>query len=40
MTSGALTLFALALYSGLQPIHRVWANVRAAFGPMVAAKAP
>ena len=31
MTSGALTLFALALYSGLQPIRRVWANMRAAF---------
>ena len=31
MTSGALTLFAVALYSGLQPIRRVWANVRDAF---------
>jgi ribose transport system ATP-binding protein len=40
MTSGALTLFALAFYSGLQPIRRVWANARAAFSPMVAAKAP
>ena len=40
MTSGALTLFALALYSGLQPIRRVWANARAAFRPMVAAKVP
>ena len=28
MTSGALTLFAVALYSGLQPIRRVWANIR------------
>ena len=40
MTSGALTLFALALYSGLQPIRRVWANTRAALRPMAAAKTP
>jgi ribose transport system ATP-binding protein len=40
MTSGALTLFALALYSGLQPIRRVWANMRAAVRPMAAAKTP
>jgi ribose transport system ATP-binding protein len=40
MTSGALTLFALALYSGLQPIRRVWANMRAAFKPMAAAQTP
>jgi ribose transport system ATP-binding protein len=40
MTSGALTLFALALYSGLQPIRRVWANMRAALRPMAAAKTP
>jgi ribose transport system ATP-binding protein len=32
MVSGALTLFAVALYSGLQPLRRVWAHVRAAFG--------
>jgi hypothetical protein len=31
MVSGALTLFAVALYSGLQPIRRVWANVRGVF---------
>jgi ribose transport system ATP-binding protein len=41
MVSGALTLFAVALYSGLQPIRRVWANIRAALGGRVAAvKAP
>ena len=34
MTSGALTLFAVALYSGLQPIRRVWTNIRAAFRPV------
>ena len=31
ITSGALTLFAVAVYSGLHPIRRVWKNVRAAF---------
>jgi ribose transport system ATP-binding protein len=31
MTSGALTLFAVALYSGLQPIRRVFANIGTAF---------
>jgi ribose transport system ATP-binding protein len=41
MVSGALTLFAVALYSGLQPIRRVWANIRAAFDRRaVTAKAP
>ena len=30
MTSGALTLFAVALYSGLTPIRRVWGHIRAA----------
>ena len=41
MVSGALTLFAVALYSGLQPIRRVWANIRAALGgDAAAAKAP
>jgi ribose transport system ATP-binding protein len=29
MTSGVLTLFAVALYSGLGPIRRVWAHIRA-----------
>jgi hypothetical protein len=34
-------LFAVALYSGLQPIRRVWANIRAALGgDIAAAKAP
>ena len=28
MTSGVLTLFAVALYSGLGPIRRVWAHIR------------
>ena len=28
MTSGVLTLFAVALYSGLDPIRRVWASTR------------
>jgi ribose transport system ATP-binding protein len=32
MTSGALTLFAVALYSGLQPIRGVFANIRTALG--------
>ena len=41
MTSGALTLFAVALYSGLQSIRRVWANIRAAFDQLAGAvKAP
>ena len=41
MTSGALTLFAVALYSGLQSIRRVWANIRAAFDQSAGAvKAP
>jgi ribose transport system ATP-binding protein len=31
MTSGALTLFAVALYSGLGPLRRVWAHIRAAW---------
>jgi ribose transport system ATP-binding protein len=31
MVSGALTLFAVALYSGLQPVRRMWANIRGAF---------
>jgi ribose/xylose/arabinose/galactoside ABC-type transport system permease subunit len=31
MVSGALTLFAVTLYSGLQPIRRVWANIWATF---------
>ena len=34
--SGALTLFAVTLYSGLQPIRRVWANIRATFDRRVA----
>ena len=33
ITSGALTLFAVAVYSGLRPIRRVWMNIRAAFDP-------
>jgi ribose transport system ATP-binding protein len=37
MTSGALTLFAVALYSGLQPIRRAWQNIRAACGEAIAA---
>jgi ribose transport system ATP-binding protein len=32
MTSGALTLFAVSLYSGFGPIRRVWAHIRAAWG--------
>ncbi len=36
MVSGALTLFAVALYSGLQPVRRVWANVRTAVERRVA----
>ena len=32
MTSGALTLFAVALYSGLRPIRRVFGNMRTALG--------
>lgn len=30
ITSGLLTLFAVALYSGLRPIRRLWLNARAA----------
>jgi ribose transport system ATP-binding protein len=37
IASGALTLFAVAVYSGLQPIRRVWANIRAALARPVAA---
>ena len=41
ITSGALTLFAVAVYSGLQPIRRVWLNIRAAFArPAAVVKAP
>jgi ribose transport system ATP-binding protein len=41
ITSGALTLFAVALYSGLTPVRRVWANISAAFRPLDrATKAP
>ena len=41
ITSGALTLFAVAVYSGLQPIRRVWLNIRAAFTrPAAAVKTP
>lgn len=41
ITSGALTLFAVALYSGLKPVRRVWANISAAFRPLDrATKAP
>jgi len=40
MVSGALTLFAVAFYSGLQPIRRVWTNIRAAFGRRVTVKLP
>jgi ribose transport system ATP-binding protein len=31
ITSGVLTLFAVLLYSGWQPVRRLWANIRAAF---------
>ena len=34
MTSGALTLFAVALYSGLTPIRRIWAHIRAALAQL------
>ena len=34
MTSGALTLFAVALYSGLTPIRRVWGHIRAALAQL------
>jgi ribose transport system ATP-binding protein len=37
ITSGALTLFAVAVYSGLQPIRRVWRNARTAFAQRGAA---
>jgi ribose transport system ATP-binding protein len=41
ITSGALTLFAVAVYSGLRPIRRVWMNIRAAFAqPAAAVKTP
>jgi ribose transport system ATP-binding protein len=41
ITSGALTLFAVAVYSGLQPIRRVWINIRAALArPAAMVKAP
>jgi ribose transport system ATP-binding protein len=41
ITSGALTLFAVAVYSGLQPIRRVWMNIRAAFAqPAAVVKTP
>jgi ribose transport system ATP-binding protein len=41
IASGALTLFAVAVYSGLQPIRRVWLNIRAAFTrPAAAVKTP
>src|ERR1700730_18613001 len=33
ITSGVLTLFAVLLYSGWQPVRRLWANIRAAFRP-------
>jgi ribose transport system ATP-binding protein len=38
ITSGALTLFAVAVYSGLQPIRRVWTSIRAAFARPVPVK--
>jgi ribose transport system ATP-binding protein len=41
MTSGALTLLAVALYSGLQPVRRWWANLRAALArPAGAGRGP
>jgi ribose transport system ATP-binding protein len=40
IASGALTLFAVAVYSGLQPIRRVWLNVRAAIARPVVVRAP
>ena len=41
ITSGALTLFAVAVYSGLQPIRRVWMSIRTALAqPAAAAKTP
>jgi ribose transport system ATP-binding protein len=41
ITSGVLTLFAVLLYSGWQPVRRLWANIRAAFPPSPGtAKAP
>ncbi|MGO9046761.1 MAG: ATP-binding cassette domain-containing protein [Xanthobacteraceae bacterium] len=40
MVGGALTLFAVALYSGLQPIRRVWTNIRAGFGRRATVKLP
>ncbi len=41
ITSGALTLVAVAVYSGLQPIRRLWMNIRAAFAqPAAAVKTP
>ncbi len=41
MTSGALTVFAVALYSGLQPVRRVWTAIRAGFRQLTTAvKAP
>jgi ribose transport system ATP-binding protein len=40
IASGALTLFAVAVYSGLQPIRRVWLNIRTAFAQPTAAVKP
>jgi ribose transport system ATP-binding protein len=41
ITSGVLTLFAVLLYSGWQPVRRLWANIRVAFRPSTGtAKAP
>jgi ribose transport system ATP-binding protein len=40
IASGALTLFAVAVYSGLQPIRRVWLNVRAAIARPAVVRAP
>lgn len=41
ITSGALTLFAVFVYSGLEPVRRLWAQLLAALGPRARlAKAP
>jgi ribose transport system ATP-binding protein len=39
ITSGVLTLFAVLLYSGWQPIGRLWAGIRGLFQPAAAARA-
>jgi ribose transport system ATP-binding protein len=37
MTSGALTLLAVLLYSGLEPVRRFWSSIRARLRPLAGA---